>query len=109
MRELLARPAFRRLVIGQAISGFGDWMTTVALIVLVLKVTGSSAAAGGILGLRLLPSLVAGPIAAQVSRRIGRRRAMLAMDAVRVVIVVMLPLGLSLWWIYVWAFLLEAA
>jgi MFS family permease len=109
MKELLARPAFRRLLIGQAISGFGDWMTTVALIVLVLKVTGSSAAAGGILGLRLLPSLVAGPLAARVSRHIGRRRAMLAMDAVRVVIVVVLPLALALWWIYVWAFLLEVA
>jgi MFS family permease len=109
MRELLARPGFRRLLIGQAISGFGDWMTTVALIVLVLKVTGSSTAAGGILGLRLLPSLVAGPLAARVSRRIGRRRAMLAMDAVRVVIVVVLPLALTLWWIYVWAFLLEVA
>jgi Major Facilitator Superfamily len=109
MKELLARPGFRRLLIGQAISGLGDWMTTVALIVLVLKVTGSSAAAGGILGLRLLPSLVAGPLAARVSRRIGRRRAMLAMDAVRVVIVVVLPLALALWWIYVWAFLLEVA
>ena len=109
MRELLARRPFRRLLVGQSISGFGDWMTTIALIVLVLHVTGSSTAAGGILGLRLLPSLVAGPLAARLSRRIGRRRAMLAMDALRAAIVAVLPLAAALWWIYLWAFLLEVA
>src|SRR6266536_726252 len=55
---------YRDLVIGQAVSSFGDWMGTVALMALVLDLTGSATAVGGILVLRLLPAGFAGPIAA---------------------------------------------
>ena len=106
---LLRSDGFRRLPLGQLVSGIGDWMVTLALMVLVLDVSGSSAAVGAVLVLRLLPTLVAGPLVARVVQRWDRRSTMLAMDAGRVVIVLAIPLVDALWWIYVWAFLLELA
>ncbi|MGE5289842.1 MAG: MFS transporter [Micromonosporaceae bacterium] len=109
VRELLGRRDYRRLFLGQAASGLGDWMATVGLIVLVLKLTGSSVAVGGVLVLRLLPSLVAAPLAARAATRLGRRRSMLGMDVIRSLCAVALPLWGTLGWIYGWAFAIEVA
>jgi predicted MFS family arabinose efflux permease len=106
---LLRQDGFRRLATGQLVSGIGDWMVTLALMVLVLDVSDSSTAVGGVLVLRLLPTLVAGPIVARLVRRWDRRSTMLAMDAVRVVVVLAIPVVDTLWWIYAWAFVLELA
>ena len=72
--SVLRRGGYRDLVIGQAVSSFGDWMGTVALMALVLDLTGSATAVGVILVLRLLPAGFAGPIAAGVAERWDRRR-----------------------------------
>ncbi len=108
-RSALSRPGFRDLVIGQAVSSFGDWMGTVALMALVLDLTGSATAVGVILVLRLLPAGFAGPIAAGVAERWDRRRIMLTCDLVRAGLVALVPLVRAAWWVYLWAFLLEVA
>jgi MFS family permease len=82
-------------------------MVTVALMALVLKLSGSSTAVGGILVLRLIPAAIAGPLAARAASRWDRRRTMLAMDLVRMGIVALIPFVHALWWIYLWAFMLE--
>ncbi|HET6950975.1 MAG TPA: MFS transporter [Acidimicrobiales bacterium] len=97
------------LLVGQAVSSLGDWMGTVALMALVLQVTGSATAVGGVLVLRLAPTVLAGPVAARLATRWSRRRTMLAMDAVRVPIVAVLPWVTHLWWIYPWACAAEMA
>lgn len=109
MKSLLARPDFRRLIVGQTASAFGDWMATVAFMALVLDLTSSSTAVAGILVLRLAPTMVAGPVAARLVQRWNRRRLMMSMDLVRMGIVVIVPLVTELWWVYVWAFVLEVA
>jgi MFS family permease len=108
-RAALGRPGFRDLVIGQAISSFGDWMGTVALMALVLDLTGSATAVGVILVLRLLPAGFAGPIAAGLAERWDRRHIMLTCDLVRAALVALVPLVRAAWWVYLWAFLLEVA
>ncbi|HZD71055.1 MAG TPA: MFS transporter, partial [Actinomycetes bacterium] len=108
-RAVLHRPGFRDLVIGQAVSSFGDWMGTVALMALVLDLTGSATAVGGILVLRLLPAGFAGPIAAGLAERWDRRHIMLTCDLVRAGLVALVPLVRAAWWVYLWAFLLEVA
>jgi MFS family permease len=97
------------LLIGQAVSSLGDWMGTVALIALVLQLTGSATAVGGVLVLRLAPTVLAGPLAARVTTRWSRRKTMLATDAVRVPVVALLPWVTHLWWIYPCAFVAELA
>jgi predicted MFS family arabinose efflux permease len=107
VRRLLARRGFRSLLIGQGVSAFGDWMVTVALMVLVLDLTGSSTAVGGMLVLRLMPAMVAGPLATRLVHRWRRRRTMLAADLARAVVVLLIPLVAEAWWVYLWAFVLE--
>jgi MFS family permease len=108
-RTHTGRRPLRDLLIGQAVSSLGDWMGTVALMALVLEITDSATAVGGVLVLRLAPTILAGPVAARLTRRWSRRRTMLAMDAVRVPAVAVLPWVTELWWIYIWAFVVELA
>jgi MFS family permease len=103
------RRPLRDLLVGQAVSSLGDWMATVALMALVLQLTDSATAVGGVLVLRLAPTVFAGPVAARLVTRWSRRRIMLAMDAVRIPAVAVLPWVTSLWWIYLWAFVVELA
>lgn len=103
----LRRQGLRDLFIGQGISALGDWMGTVAFMGLVLAITKQSLTVGGILVLRLAPAGVAGPLAARLVTRWNRRRTMIVMDLIRVGVVAVVPLVGALWWIYLWAFLLE--
>lgn len=109
MRELLRHRDFRRLLIGQTVSVLGDWMATVALMVLILDLTGSATAVGGVLVLRLLPAAVGAPLAARAAQRWERRRTMLTTDAARAGMVLMLPWVTHVWWVYLWASLVEVA
>ena len=109
LRRVLGGTDFRLLLVGQGVSGLGDWMATFALMALAWEVTSSTSAVGGILTLRLLPAALGGTVAARVSLRWDRRRTMLATDLLRMGIVAIIPLIAQLWWIYLWAFVLEAA
>jgi predicted MFS family arabinose efflux permease len=107
--DLVHRRAFRTLLVGQGVSALGDWMGTIAFMALVLELTGSPAAVGGILTLRLLPAVVGGPLAARAVARWDRRRTMLAMDAARAGLIAAVPIVRAVWWIYVLAFAVEVA
>lgn len=104
---LWSHPGFRALFIGQSVSALGDWMVTIALMALALELSNSSLAVAGILVLRLAPAALAGPVTARVVNRWDRRRTMLLTDAIRAGIVLAIPWVHQLWWVYVWAFLLE--
>ncbi|MFF5264438.1 hypothetical protein ACFY4C_36405 [Actinomadura viridis] len=105
--KLLRRRAFRTLIIGQAISSLGDWMGTIALMYLVLELSGSTAAVGGVLVLRLLPSALGAPFATRAVTRWPRRRVMLTSDLIRAGMAFALPLLPWLGWVYFWAFAIE--
>lgn len=106
---LVRRRGFRDLLIGQGVSGLGDWMGTIAFMALALELTGSPLAVGGILTLRLLPAAVGGPLAARAVQHWDRRRTMLAMDLARAGIIAAVPFIRAIWWIYTCAFVLEVA
>jgi MFS family permease len=107
LREQLNRPDFRRLIVGQTVSSFGDWMGTLALMYFVLELSGSTTAVGGVLVLRLLPSALGAPVAARVVTRWRRRSVMLWSDLIRMGMALALPVVPWLWWVYFWAFLIE--
>ncbi|HEY2999638.1 MAG TPA: hypothetical protein VGJ43_13735, partial [Acidimicrobiales bacterium] len=52
-RARTGRRPLNDLLVGQAVSALGDWMGTVALMALVLQLTDSATAVGGVLVLRL--------------------------------------------------------
>lgn len=106
---LWQRADYRRLLLAQAASGLGDWLATFAFIALVFDITGSPAAVGVVLVLRLAPALLAGSLMARVAARWSPRRVMLSMDALRAAVVLVLPFVRQLWWVYLWAAVLEVA
>ena len=106
--SLRTQVGFRRLLVGQGASALGDWMGTFALMALVDHLSDSAAAVGGILAFRLIPAALGGTLAAKLVNRWDRRRTMITMDLLRAGMIAVVPFVQELWWVYLWAFALEA-
>src|ERR671938_550697 len=83
---LLRNVRFLRLWIGQGTSFVGDAVSMVALVVLVVEITGSASAVGGALVARLLPT-IASPLAGVLADRVDRRVILVASDLARAVLI----------------------
>ncbi len=109
--ELLRSTSFRRLLTGHGISSLGDWVATFGLMLFVRNLTQGSSVQGlaisGILGFRILPALIAGPIASSITDRFDRRRTMIVTDVVRAALIAIVPFTPNLGAVYGIAFLLE--
>ena len=106
--SLLRNSRFLRLWIGQGTSFVGDAVSMVALVVLVVEITGSASAVGGALVARLLPT-IASPLAGVIADRVDRRVVLVASDLARAVLVLGLVFATDLATIYVLAFLMGLA
>jgi MFS family permease len=106
--SLLRNARFLRLWIGQGTSFVGDAVSMVALVVLVVEITGSASAVGGALVARLLPT-IASPLAGVLADRIDRRIVLVASDLARAVLVLGLVFARDLVTIYVLVFLMGLA
>ena len=106
--SLLRNARFLRLWIGQGTSFVGDAVSLVALVVLVVQITGSASAVGGALVARLLPT-VASPLAGVLADRVDRRVVLVASDLARAVLVLGLVFARDLATIYVLVFLIGLA
>jgi MFS family permease len=101
---LRRNPAFRNLYAAQLISFAGDWFATVALLGLVLELTGSAAAASLVIVLQTGGFALASPIAGVLADRLDRRRLMVAADFFRVPVALALLLARTpdtLWICYI--------
>jgi MFS family permease len=99
------------LFAGQLVSQMGDSMYMIGLMWLVLDLTGSKAAMGTVATLSYLPVLVFGLFGGIVADLYNRRRIMLAADALRALVVLVLPIAMlygtiNLWTIYAVTFAL---
>jgi MFS family permease len=74
---------FRLLYFGTLISLGGDWFLTVALLDLVLQLTGSATLASLMLLCQTLPIFLFTPIAGHAVDRVDRRKLMIAVDVLR--------------------------
>lgn len=83
MRELLGIRDFRLLFVGQAMSNWGDGLTTITLLILTQRLTGSVAAVAGTAIAVALPQLLLGMLAGVYVDRWDRRKVMIASDVVR--------------------------
>ena len=106
--SLLKNARFLRLWIGQGTSFLGDAVSMVALVVLVVQVTGTASAVGGALIARLLPTL-ASPLAGVFADRLDRRLVLVASDLARAVLVLGLVFARDLPTIYVLVFFMGLA
>jgi MFS family permease len=106
--SLLRNARFLRLWIGQGASFVGDAVSMVALVVLVVEITGSASAVGGALVARLLPT-IASPLAGVLADRVDRRAVLVASDLTRAVLVLGLVFARDLATIYILVFLMGLA
>ncbi len=87
VREVLRNANFRRLWLAKSISEFGNVLTTLALVILVNRLTGSVAAIATLTITLLIPSIVFGMLAGVWVDRLDRRRIMIISDGLRGVLV----------------------
>jgi len=85
--DLLRIPDFRRLYVAQAVSDLGDGMTYLALFLLVMGLSGSTALIALVSILVAVPPVTIGLVAGAWADRSDRRRIMIASDAIRAALV----------------------
>jgi MFS family permease len=83
---------FRFLIAGNAVSGTGDWLYNVALIVFVLERTGSGAWVAAASVIRFLPYILFGTFGGVIADRYDRKKVMIAADLGRGTVMVLLTL-----------------
>ncbi|MBC3841195.1 MFS transporter [Streptacidiphilus sp. 4-A2] len=106
MKGPLADPRFRRLLLGQSLSSFGDTALYLVLGVWAKELTGSNSAAGGVFLALGLPAVLA-PFAGQLADRVRRRPLLLITNALAGLMVLALLAVHSreqLWILYAVAF-----
>ena len=106
--SLLRSGRFMRLWAGQGISFIGDAVSLVAMVILVVQITGSASAVGGILLARLLPTL-ASPLVGVYADRFDRRAILVASDLVRAGLVIGVVFTRDLYLLYALFFLMGVA
>lgn len=83
MLRVLRRRDFRLIVVGQLLSGTGDWLLLIAAPYFVLRLTGSTLATGLSLAAATVPAVFLGPVAGVLADRWNRRLTMIAADLAR--------------------------
>lgn len=100
-REVLANSEFRKLWIGQTISQIGDGLTTLAMMIVINQLTGSTAALAGINIALALPQLLFGMLAGVFVDRWDRKKLMIISDILRGILVLALIFVRDASWIWV--------
>lgn len=111
MLAVLANRTYRHLFLAQVIALLGTGLATVALGLLAFDLAGE--AAGAVLGTALAIKMAAyvgvAPVAVAFAERLPRRAVLVALDAVRASVALLLPFVSEIWQIYILIFFLQSA
>jgi MFS transporter, DHA3 family, macrolide efflux protein len=113
-RDLLRNRNYALVWLGQVTSQLGDAFYEIALVWLVLEMTGGSFSdVGLVIFARLAPYVLVGPLAGVLVDRLDRRRVMIVADMGRAAVLLLVPTlhlldALAVWHVAVVAFLLTA-
>lgn len=80
---LKTEKGYQKLFLAGVINGIGDRFSQVALLTLILQMTGSGLAVGITMALRMIPFLLFSPISSSLSRKMGRKSVMVITDIAR--------------------------
>ena len=86
-RLLNQNPSLRNMWYGQVVSELGDWLNSIAIYALILKLSDSGMAMAGAMMAKLLPIVLVSPIAGVVVDRVSRKTVMIVSDLLRCVVV----------------------
>jgi dTMP kinase len=104
--KLWRATGFRRLLIGQAVSGLGDWVATLAFIALAFELTKNQTAVAVVLVIRLVPPIFAAPVGGLLADRLDRRLLMVGCDLTRCALICLVPF-VGIGFLYLIAFVHE--
>jgi MFS family permease len=82
-RDLLGNRPLVRLLLGEMVSGFGDWLYIVAIFVVIYRESGDAALVGAFGAVRLLPYVFLSVPAGIIADRFDRRMVLLVSDLYR--------------------------
>ncbi|MBP3040912.1 MFS transporter [Bacillaceae bacterium Marseille-Q3522] len=102
---------YRKLFLAGVVNGVGDRFSQVAMLTLLLQITGSGFAVGMTMALRLLPFLLFGPIGGTLADRISRKKILVVTDLARIVFALSFLLVHTkedIWIVYVSSFILAS-
>ncbi|WP_442593639.1 MFS transporter [Neobacillus sp. D3-1R] len=108
---LKVEKAYRRLLYAGIINGIGDRFSQVALMTLILQMTGSGLSVGITLAVRMLPFLFFGPLSSTIAEKLSRKKLLIYTDFSRVIIALSFLWINSpddMWIVYVGSFLLAS-
>lgn len=89
---LRKEPPYRKLVTANFISGIGDWFSSVAILSLLLEITGTGLAVGITLAARTLPFLFMGPIGGMLADKVNKKVILMVSDFARILLALSLLL-----------------
>ncbi|XRG79973.1 MFS transporter [Rossellomorea sp. GAMAL-10_SWC] len=105
MKGLRNNKGFLTLMVAQAISNIGDWLSIVAIITLVgLKWNASPIEVSFIILCLAVPMALLGPVAGTIADRFSRKQLMVLSDIVRAGLFILLALANTLWMVYICLF-----
>ena len=109
--QALRHPNYRLYYSGQSISLVGTWMQSIGQSWLVLQITGSPVALGGVAALQTLPVFFLSPVGGVICDRLPKRNVLLTTQTVQALLALVLGVLVSthlvqIWHVYVLATLL---
>jgi MFS family permease len=102
--------SYLKLLIAGIINGVGDRFSQVAMLSLILHLTGSELSVGITMALRMLPFLLFGPFSSKIAEKLSRKNLLIFTDFTRALIAVsflFIHTADDLWVIYTGSFLLS--
>ena len=87
LKFLKKNRAFRNLWYGQAVSELGDWLNSIAIFALVLKLDGSGMTMAAVMTAKLLPVFFVSPFAGILVDRMDKKTVMFVSDILRFLVV----------------------
>ncbi|MBT2639597.1 MFS transporter [Bacillus sp. ISL-39] len=103
--------SYRKLFYAGVINGIGDRFSQVALLALILQMTGSGLSVGITMALRMIPFLFFSPLSSGLARKIGRKNMLIVTDLARGVLALSF-LAVNnpsdIWIVYVASFMLAS-
>jgi MFS family permease len=111
IKTLKAESSYRKLFSAGIVNGIGDRFSQVALLALILQMTGSGFSVGITMALRMIPFLFFSPLSSKIAEKLGRKRVLIATDLSRAVIAISF-LAINdpddMWIVYTASFLLAS-
>ncbi|MFS1516376.1 MFS transporter [Bacillus sp. SCS-151] len=107
MKSLMKNKGYVTLMVAQAISSIGDWLSIVAIITLVgLKWNATPMEVSLIFLCLAVPMALLGPVAGVVADRLNRKTLMIVSDVVRAGLILILTIADAIWMVYICLFII---